>query len=756
MNRLAIFYTQLKGSALLILGLFLLLAIAYSVGGPVMESSDELHHVPFAIHLSQGGKLPVQQPGVETLWNQEGSQPPLYYALGGSIVSFIDASDLASVRYINPHATIGQPLAPSGKNMIVHTDGEGFPWRGAVLAIHVMRLFSIALAAGTVLCTYGLARLLFPDRPNVAIGAMALTAFNPMFLFISASVNNDNLAILLSSLIIIALVQITQRVPAQRFLAVLGVLLGLAALTKLSALVLAPLTYLALAIGRFQTESPRSSRAWFALARDAALVTIPLVLIAGWWYVRNWQLYGDPTGLSAMVAIAGPRAATPGPAQLLGELQGFRMSYWGVFGGFNVLMQPGWVYHLLDALTLVAGLGLLIWAIRTRRSQQTVPWPALLLLATWICITFVALVRWTSMTPASQGRLMFPTITAMSLFMAIGLLEWLPIRLRPAATRVFCGLLFILASAVLFTSIIPAYRRPAPVVAQAPATARAVNYDYDETIRLLAFEVEDDSAHPGGYLPVTLYWQALQPVSEDLSVFVHLNGLESTMPLSQSDSYPVDGSYPTSWWKPGEIVRDQILVPVDPDVAGPRPVWMSAGLYRLKTGENLIARNTGGQEVFPLLSKLQIESEMPTFKPAFSLDATIDSAVRLIGYDLADNVIRPGDEISFTLYWEAVKAMDKDYKVFVHLVGDNETIVAQGDSMPTSDFYPTSQWLKGEIINDTYRLITPTTIPVGRYRVFVGLYDPSTGQRLPTVDAHGQSSDNRVLVTVLEVHASDK
>ena len=47
---------------------------------------------------------------------------------------------------------------------------------------------------------YALARRIFPDRPSIPIGTALLIAFNPMFIFITASVNNDNLTILLTSL----------------------------------------------------------------------------------------------------------------------------------------------------------------------------------------------------------------------------------------------------------------------------------------------------------------------------------------------------------------------------------------------------------------------------------------------------------------------------------------------------------------------------------------------------------------------------
>ncbi|MHB0878367.1 MAG: hypothetical protein ACYC5O_20215, partial [Anaerolineae bacterium] len=174
--------------AALVLGLYLLLGTVYSVIAPVFESSDEIWHYPFVAHLAGGGGLPVQQAGVETLWHQEGSQPPLYYMLAAAATAWIDTSDLQVVRRLNPHSVIGIPLAADNKNMVLHTANERFPWRGTVLAVHVVRLLSVLLGAVTVLCTYALALMLFPGRRRLAVAAMCFTAFLPMFLFISASV----------------------------------------------------------------------------------------------------------------------------------------------------------------------------------------------------------------------------------------------------------------------------------------------------------------------------------------------------------------------------------------------------------------------------------------------------------------------------------------------------------------------------------------------------------------------------------------
>ena len=143
-----------------ILAAYLVLATLYSAVTPIFEASDELWHYPMVQYLSTHGlALPVQDPAVTTAWRQEGSQPPLYYLVAAAITSPIDTSDMDAIRQQNPHADIGVIRPDGNTNMIVHRANlEAFPWRGTALAVHIARLFSVALGLGTVIVTFRLGR----------------------------------------------------------------------------------------------------------------------------------------------------------------------------------------------------------------------------------------------------------------------------------------------------------------------------------------------------------------------------------------------------------------------------------------------------------------------------------------------------------------------------------------------------------------------------------------------------------------------
>jgi len=87
-----------------------------------------------------------------------------------------------------------------------------------------------------------------------------------------------------------------------------------------------------------------------------------------------------------------------------------------------------------------------------------------------------------------------------------------------------------------------------------------------------------------------------------------------------------------------------------------------------------------------------------------------------------------------TLYWQALARTDQNYAVFVHLLSEVGTMVAQRDTYPGLGRYPTTVWEPGVAFADTYRVHIPETAyaPDLGY-IQVGIYLPG-GQRLATPD----------------------
>jgi len=113
----------------------------------------------------------------------------------------------------------------------------------------------------------------------------------------------------------------------------------------------------------------------------------------------------------------------------------------------------------------------------------------------------------------------------------------------------------------------------------------------DDTVLFLGYDIEGEFK-PGWVVHLTLFWQALQPMEKDYTVFTHLIDGEGNI-WGQKDNPPVDGLYPTSRWEEGEIMRDQYNLFISPD-APPGEHQIEVGMYLLETGERLEARGEEG------------------------------------------------------------------------------------------------------------------------------------------------------------------
>lgn len=105
-------------------------------------------------------------------------------------------------------------------------------------------------------------------------------------------------------------------------------------------------------------------------------------------------------------------------------------------------------------------------------------------------------------------------------------------------------------------------------------------------------------------------------------------------------------------------------------------------------------------------------------------------------YPRVDARLRPGDVLALPLRWRALTAPGEDYAVFVHLGQAGAPPLVQNDGPPRNGLCPTGAWVAGQEVLDRRVLVLPDTLPPGRYQVFVGLYRPSDGRRLP-VDGQG-------------------
>ena len=137
------------------------------------------------------------------------------------------------------------------------------------------------------------------------------------------------------------------------------------------------------------------------------------------------------------------------------------------------------------------------------------------------------------------------------------------------------------------------------------------------------------------------------------------------------------------------------------------------------------------------LAFVQRQAQPADFTPV-AVGATFDDQAQLLGFHLED--VQPDGVSEVALTWLALNRPRTDYKVFLHLVDQNGELWAQNDGEPGYFFSPTTRWQRGEVVDDRHELIwrEDASPPPGRYSLFVGLYDPATGARLPILAAAGR------------------
>lgn len=136
-----------------------------------------------------------------------------------------------------------------------------------------------------------------------------------------------------------------------------------------------------------------------------------------------------------------------------------------------------------------------------------------------------------------------------------------------------------------------------------------------------------------------------------------------------------------------------------------------------------------------------------------SLNCSWGNEITLLGYDLEDINIEPGESIQLTLYWQASKRVDDSFTVFTHVLNAEDQILAQQDNLPIVGTAPTNWWMPGEIILDPYTILIPENTPEQtKSSLTVGMYLLSSGQRLSVDETcPGTSINDFVTLSAIDI-----
>lgn len=712
-------------AALLLIVAFALLAIFTSRAVPPFESADEMPHFLNVHLLLEARALPLiptrdalreadARGDTVAQWAIETHQPPAYYAVGALLTSWTRRDDLQD--YLRPNTLIfTRGISENNANKWLHNPNA--PRGDTHLALWTLRLYSLTLACATLWLIYQAAALVFDRRAGLL--ALALTASIHTFASIGASVNNDNLVTLLYTLGVYVALRMwhTGRITP-RGLLVMSLTLSAIALTKITGAGLFVIVYGAWLFGAWRGRWP-----WRDAARAVLITGITAALLAGWWYVRNWQLYGDPLALAATQVLwgrtfANAQESTGG----LAEAGRVWRSFWFMTGHLH---QPVYGPRWLDLYAPLAVMAAFVGVIFGRRRVPAFT-PArrdmTLILIAAALMPVALLITGTRSVDISYGRLLFPALIGAAPLLALG---WRGVLGRYAP-------LFVLpftAAAVLAPLVIlpDAYPRLARIDTL-PASAIPVGARVDG-LEVVAYERLTDATPPDGEARFMLYLRGAHP--DNPALVAQVIDPVTLDALGTVTVYP--GSAPTDSLLPDALYAAPLRVTLTPaqTVSPPRLLRLTLGWQTVTDTDYLPVSlpDAPPADVITLDAATLIDTRYTTPPRALDVRAEFGGMIALDGATLEPQTVRAGDAVTLNLWWRDLAPMDADYVLTVQVIDAAGELVMQADGDVAG--YPTSAWRGGTRFVDTRTLNIPPDVPPADYRVYVGWYRLDDLTRLP-------------------------
>jgi hypothetical protein len=349
--------------------------VVFALLTPSFYAPDEQAHFKYVKYIVENHSLPVQTSRVGSPTKDwEYYQPPLYYLS------------------LTPLYILSERL-----------------FQEELITVRLLRIFSIMLWGITVLFAFKFLRSLNVHDPFLKTFVILITCLLPTYTFLSSVINNDNLLIAVGS----GILYLTVQPISFRNSALIGILLGLALLTKLNAVVYIALIMLILVVGLVRRTIGRAAIPYFVLP-----IIFAMFIWAPWAW-RNWNVYGSVTAEEvANVSAQWKTIFIP----LLGTFQGMQSSFWAVSGIKNDIsfFYPKIGMHIF----YFACIGLLLGLFSKRKKLILLVQKnsnIIIASALAVLINVILVFRFEILYGQGQGRFLFPLLIPISLLMGMGL-----------------------------------------------------------------------------------------------------------------------------------------------------------------------------------------------------------------------------------------------------------------------------------------------------------------------------------------------
>ncbi len=280
---------------------------------------------------------------------------------------------------------------------------------------------------------------------------------------------------------------------------------------------------------------------------------------------------------------------------------------------------------------------------------------------------------------------------------------------------------------------------------------------FGQQAKLVGYTLGQGKFKAGETMPLTLFWESLIDSPGPLEILVELRDETGQSYLSYQQA-PI---WPSTEWQTGTILRDPHDVALPPTLT-PADYQLFISLlssegslltpqyHRLKVNSlspNLLGPKPEEELLLTTITTIDRSHNFESPAPQNELAFNFNNQAKLMGLDLPQTQVSPGDSINLTLHWHALATLDRSWTVFIHLTDTSGQIVSQADQIPGGGQFPTTGWLPNEFLADHYNLPIPADTPAGMgpYHLNIGLYDANNFTRLPLVEANEIIDDHAVL-----------
>ncbi len=256
--------------------------------------------------------------------------------------------------------------------------------------------------------------------------------------------------------------------------------------------------------------------------------------------------------------------------------------------------------------------------------------------------------------------------------------------------------------------------------------SRPLAASFENGLSLLGYDLQPVAATTSDSLKLTLYWRVDRRVDANLIVFTQLLNRGNHI-YAQHDKPPVSELYKTSQWAPGDLLRDEYLLPIKAG-APPGEYRLLMGLYDRDGMKRVPVSREGAALADHLpLTGLSLARGVGSaaYQPANPLALTLAEGVQLLGYEVEQQELHPGDTARIAFYWRAPATPGADYEVALALRDSQGNWHAQRTAPVVDGAYPSTAWQPGELVRDVQELALGA-IPPGIYTLAAQLQASGT------------------------------